>query len=118
MRRMTISYGGTLLALGLAGYVGTGSKHKTALIPAGFGAVAFGLGLLAGKPRWRSTALCGAALTSGLGLLGTLRGLRKLPAFLRGEEVERPAAVLSQSGMAVFSAAHLLYSISTRCGSR
>jgi hypothetical protein len=118
MRKVTIGYGATLLTLGVGGFLGTGSKHKTALIPAGFGAAALGLGIAAGWPGLRRAALCGAALVSGLGLAGSARGLRRLPALLRGEEVERPAAVISQSSMALLSALHLACSLSSRCGAR
>lgn len=37
MAKVTLVFAGLLIALGLVGYVGTGSQHPTALIPAGFG---------------------------------------------------------------------------------
>ncbi|HLM75588.1 MAG TPA: hypothetical protein VK459_22900 [Polyangiaceae bacterium] len=103
----TIGYGAALTALGLGGYFGTGAKSKTALIPAAFGAAALGLGILAKNDRYRAGALGGAALLSGLGIAGSVKGLTKLPDLLAGGEVERPAAVLSQSIMAAVSAFHL-----------
>jgi hypothetical protein len=107
MANWTIGYGALLTALGVGGFVATGGQHKTALIPAGFGAAAIGLGLLARQEAYRRRALQGAALLGLLGLAGSARGLVKLPALLRGEEVERPAAVVSQSIMAGLSAAHV-----------
>ena len=37
MARITILFGALLIILGLVGYIGTGSMHPTALIPAWFG---------------------------------------------------------------------------------
>jgi hypothetical protein len=103
----TIGYGALLTALGVGGYFGTGAKSKTALIPAAFGAAALGLGLLAKNERYRAGALGGAAILSGLGIAGSVKGLTKLPDLLGGGEVARPAAVISQSIMAGLSAVHL-----------
>jgi hypothetical protein len=107
MANWTIGYGTLLTALGVGGFAATGAQHKTALIPAGFGAAAIGLGLLARQESRRRGALGGAALVGLLGLAGSARGLTRLPALLRGEEVDRPAAVVSQSIMAGLSAAHV-----------
>ena len=107
MASFTIGYGALLTALGVGGYVSTGGQHKTALIPAAFGAAALGLGLLARQERYRAGALGGAALVSALGVAGAARGLKKLPDLLAGGEVERPVAVVAQSVMAGLSAAHL-----------
>jgi hypothetical protein len=107
MASVTIGYGAALAVLGVGGYVGSGAKSKTALIPAAFGAAALGLGLLAKNKRYRAGALGGAALLSGLGIAGSAGGLKKLPHLLGGGEVERPAAVIAQSIMAGLSALHL-----------
>jgi peptidoglycan/LPS O-acetylase OafA/YrhL len=51
MAKVTIVFGVLLIALGLAGYFGTGGAHPTALIPVGFGlALALG-GILAISPN-------------------------------------------------------------------
>ena len=53
---VTIVVGVALVVLGLAGFFGTGAAHNTALIPAGFGAVFFLLGVLVAiKRALRST---------------------------------------------------------------
>ena len=39
MYKTTILFGALLIITGLAGYLGTGSEQKTALIPAAFGIV-------------------------------------------------------------------------------
>jgi hypothetical protein len=104
----TLGYGTLLNAVGIGGFIATRAQHKTALIPAGFGTVAWGLGLLArrkGAEGWTSKA---SALVGLLGFLGAARGLTKLPALIRGAGVERPAAVLSQSAMAGLSAAYVV----------
>ncbi|MFY0581171.1 hypothetical protein ACN28S_49210 [Cystobacter fuscus] len=70
MENWTLGYGSLLTTLGVGGFLATGGQHKTALIPAGFGTAALGLGLLsrrASSPRW---ALGGAALVGLLGFLG------------------------------------------------
>jgi hypothetical protein len=103
----TIGYGALLAALGVGGFVATGSQHKSALIPAGFGAAAIGLGLLGRGATLRRPALYGAALLGVLGVAGAARGLGKLPALIAGDEVERPAAVIAQSVMAGLSLLHV-----------
>ncbi len=110
MENLTIGYGTLLTTLGVGGFVATGAQHKTALIPAGFGTAALGLGLLARRGSSQRGVLGGAALVGLLGFLGAVRGLVKLPALLRGEEVERPAAIVSQSVMAGLSVAYVALS--------
>ncbi|APR77885.1 Hypothetical protein A7982_03232 [Minicystis rosea] len=105
MATLTIAYGAALTGLGIGGFVATKGQHKTALIPAGFGAVAIGIGLM-GKRR--PAALLAGSAVAALALAGSARGLTKLPALLRGEEVERPAAVVAQSAMAGVSALYLV----------
>lgn len=105
MGGLTIGYGALMAALGVGGFVATGQKSKTALIPAGFGAAAIGLGLLAGRKE--RAALGAAAALSALAIAGSARGLAKLPKLARGEEIERPEAVIAQSIMAGVSAVHL-----------
>lgn len=108
MSNLTIGYGTLLTALGVGGYFATGQQSKTALIPAGFGAAAIGLGVLAKQERFRGAATIGAAVVAMGALGGSARGLKKLPALLRGEPVERPEAVIAQSAMAGLSAVYLV----------
>jgi hypothetical protein len=106
-------YGALLTLLGVGGFVATGARHKTALIPAGFGVTALGLAQFDRRGGSRRKALQGSALVGLLGFLGAFRGLARLPALLRGKEVERPAAVVSQSLMAGLSAAHVALCLRT-----
>ena len=73
MARVTLIFAVLLIALGMAGYLGTGSAHPTALIPAWIGlALGFG-GLLAISPNeGRRKLFMHINVTIGLlGFLGT-----------------------------------------------
>lgn len=105
-----IGYGAALVALGVGGFVATGATHKTALIPAGFGAAEIALGLLGRGAGARGAA----ALVGVVAFAGAARGLKKLPSLLRGEAVDRPAAVVAQSVMAGLSAAYVTGAILAR----
>jgi hypothetical protein len=107
MSNWTIGYGVLLTTLGIGGFLATGRQSKTALIPAGFGVVAGGLGVLARSERFRTPALIAGAVVGVAGFAGSARGLARLPALLRGEPIERPAAVVSQSIMAGLSAVYV-----------
>lgn len=106
MNGWTIGYGAALVGLGVGGYLLTGRESKTALIPAAFGAVEIALGVL---DQRRAATVVGA-----LAFAGAARGLRKLPALLKGEAVERPAAVVAQSAMAGLSAVFVVGSLLAR----
>jgi heme A synthase len=97
-------FGAALIALGVIGYVGTAAVSITALIPAIFGAVLAILGWLALNERYRTRALHVAAVIALVGLLGAVPGLIGLWTLISGAEVQRPAAVVSQSVMAVLMA--------------
>jgi|HigsolmetaAR201D_1030396.scaffolds.fasta_scaffold66710_2 hypothetical protein len=100
MYRITIAVGVLLILLGVGGYLATRTS-LTALIPAGFGVLFLILGLIARNPNSRKHAMHAAAMLGVLGILGSARGLAKLPALLSGEQVARPGAVAAQSAMAV-----------------
>lgn len=97
MYLVTIVFGILLIAVGVGGFVATGSEHYTALIPAALGLLLVVLGGLAARPDWRKHAMHGAALIGLVGFLGTVMGLPKLFRLLFGDGVERPAAAISQS---------------------
>ena len=101
MARTTIVFGLVLIALGIAGYVGTAAVSITALIPAIFGAALAILGWLALNERYRKHAIHLAAAMAIVGFLGAVPGLIGLWDLISGAEVQRPAAVVSQSVMAV-----------------
>src|SRR5208337_4826624 len=73
MVKVTLVFAVLLIALGLAGYLGTGSSHPTALIPAWIGiALGFG-GLLAISPSEKRRKLF-MHINVCIGLLGFLGG--------------------------------------------
>ena len=104
MARVTIGFGVVLIALGVVGYIGTGAVSITALIPAIFGAVLAILGWLALTDRFRRHAMHLAAAIALVGFLGAVPGLIGLMDLVSGAEVQRPAAVMSQSIMAILMA--------------
>jgi hypothetical protein len=103
---ITIVFGILLILLGLGGWFGSGGASMTALIPAAFGIVLLILGVIARNEKVRKHAMHVAVIVGLLGFFGSASGLLSLPAVLSGEPVERPAAVISKSIMAVLS---LLY---------
>jgi hypothetical protein len=73
MVKVTLVFAVLLIALGVAGYLGTGSSHPTALIPAWIGvALGFG-GLLAISPSEKRRKLF-MHINVSIGLLGLLGG--------------------------------------------
>ena len=107
MPGITVLFGAALIGVGVVGFVQTGSQHYTALIPAGLGGVLALLGLLSFKDALHKHTMHAAALVGLLGLLGTIMGVMKLVTLLSGGEVERPAAVVSQSVTAALCAVFL-----------
>ena len=106
MPRITVVFSLIYIALGLGGFFLTGATHKTALIPAAIGVVLLVLGLLGSKENLRMHVMHAALLFGLLALLGTARGLTKLPAALAGT-AERPAAVYAQAATAIVSLVYL-----------
>lgn len=102
MPRIAMIVGAALVAVGLVGYVAAQFSSLTALIPALLGVLLVALGWLAEiRPGARQHFMHAAAALALVGLLATARGLLKLPTLLGGGELERPAAVVSQSVMAL-----------------
>ena len=73
MARITLIFAVLLVALGLIGYVGTGSQHMTALIPTWFGVALALFGLLAMSPIEARRKLF-MHINVTIGLLGFLGG--------------------------------------------
>jgi uncharacterized membrane protein len=111
MSRATVVYGLALAGLGIGGYVLTDAKSVTSLIPTFFGLPLVILGLVAQRPAARKHAMHFAAVLALLGLFGAAGGLVSLPTLLLGGEVERPAAVISRSVMALLSIVFLVLCI-------
>jgi uncharacterized membrane protein len=101
MPQTAVVFGVLLCLIGVGFYAGTGAASVTALIPAFLGLPLVVAGLLARREGLRRHAMHAAALLGTLGILGSLRGVAKLPALLTGADVARPAAVFAQSITAV-----------------
>ena len=98
----TVLTGILLIALGLGGYVGTGSEHKTALIPVAFGLPILILGLMAQNPKRRALTM---HIAVTLGLLGFIGSLIQFLKGINGPAMqERPIAVEAQGTMALITA--------------
>jgi hypothetical protein len=69
MAKLTLVFAVLLIALGLAGYIGTGNQHPTALIPTWFGLALGVFGVLAISPSERRRKLF-MHISVTIGLLG------------------------------------------------
>lgn len=92
-----------LVALGVWGYVATGSAHPTALIPCYFGLVLGLCGYLANHEdmQRRKLWMHVAVSIGALGFLGTLKSLWDGFKMLGGTVYEHPVAVEEKAGMSV-----------------
>src|SRR5207248_2370092 len=96
---ISIIFGVLLIALGVGGYLGTGSEHATALIPAAFGLALLLLGFVALKDNLRKHAMHLAAM---VGLIGAVGGaVMLLLPVIKGKEIERPVAYGCQAALTV-----------------
>jgi hypothetical protein len=107
MATIALWFGLALIALGVVGYIATGMQSPTALIPAVFGVLLAILSMMARNPARRKLAMHIAVVVGILGFFGSVRGLANLGAVLAGEPVARPAAVVTQSIMAVLMLAFI-----------
>ena len=110
MPSITLLFALAYLILGIAGFVLTGSVHKTALIPCAFGVLFLLFGLLAFKENLRKHAMHAAVLIALLALLGTARALTHLPELFNGT-AEKPASIITQSLNAGFSILYIILAV-------
>ena len=110
MASTTIALGVALIIVGLAGYFLTGASSYTALIPAVFGIPLALLGLMARNEGRRALAIHIAVVVALLGFLGTFRGLLQIGGAFDGTAA-RPAAVVSQSVMALLALGYIVMAI-------
>jgi hypothetical protein len=111
MPRITVLTGAILIVLGVASYLATGRASVTALIPAFFGLPILILGWLATRVTWRRHAMHAATGLALLGLLGSARGVPATITLLSGSTVERPAAAVAQSVMALVCLVFLVLAV-------
>lgn len=82
MAKVTLVFAALLIALGLAGFLGTGSQHPTALIPTWFGVALAVFGMLAMSPSEGRRKLF-MHINVTIGLLGVLgAGARAMQSYI------------------------------------
>jgi membrane-bound ClpP family serine protease len=110
MSSTTFAFAFAYLVLGIAGFVLTGSTHKTALIPCIFGILFLVFGLLARKDSLRKHVMHAAVLIALLAFLGTARSLPHLPELFNGT-AEKPASIITQSLNAGLSLLYIILAV-------
>ncbi len=104
MAKLTIVFGVLLVVLGIAGFIGTGSEHKTALIPSYFGAVIALCGVIALNPALRMHAMHGAVTVGLLGFIGSVVMVIKGAATAASQgSITRPVAFACQVIMLILT---------------
>lgn len=95
MGKVTIVFGVALIAVGIAGFVLTGSSHPTALIPAAIGLILAVCGFAAQtEDVKRRMVWMHAAVTVGLlGFLGTAKAAYDVYQLAHGATYEHPVAI-------------------------
>lgn len=104
MAKITIGFGVALIALGIVGFVGTGSAHFTALIPSWIGILLVLLGAVANTPdSGRRAVYMHVAVTLGLlSILATFKGgIIDFILMELGRCFKYPATVESKAAMCV-----------------
>jgi amino acid transporter len=107
---ITVALGVILIIVGVAGYFLTGAVSLTALIPAAFGLVIALAGVIARDERKRKHAMHAAVAVALLGFLGSIRGVLQIGDLLDGTAA-RPAAVVSQTIMAVLTLGYIVMAV-------
>ena len=111
MAKVTLVFAVLLIALGLVGYLGTGSHHPTALIPTWFGLALGFFGLMAISPSESRRKLF-MHINVTVGLLGFLGAAsRAVQSYLHASAVGRSPdsiALASQLTMAVLLLIYVL----------
>ncbi|WP_263352530.1 hypothetical protein [Acidicapsa acidisoli] len=102
MAKVTIVFAILFIALGLVGFIATGSVHYTALIPTWLGLLLGLFGILSFSPdAGRRKLFMHINVTLGLlGFLGTVMGLIQWFQMLGGAVVKNPPATESKAVMA------------------
>lgn len=109
MAKVTLVFAALLIALGLAGYFGTGAQHLTALIPAWFG-LALGIGgLLAISPSESRRKLF-MHVNVTIGLLGFIGGAAEaLRGYLHAKSTGMPPDEIALASKLTMTGLLLVY---------
>jgi hypothetical protein len=113
MAKVTLVFAVLFIALGLIGFIGTGSEHYTALIPAALGVLLGIFGALSFSPdAGRRKLFMHINVTLGLlGFLGTVMGLIQGLRMLAGATVANPPATVSKSVMALLCVIYVAFCV-------
>jgi hypothetical protein len=110
--RLSLVIGGSLIALGIGGYLLSDRVSPTALIPAVFGVVIAMLAAYGREATRRRTAMHLAMGIALVGVLGSITGVFALLGWLTGDRGGGvPLAPLSKSVMAVLLIVYLAMGI-------
>ena len=101
MAKVTLGFAVVFIALGVVGFMATGSTHYTALIPAALGLLLGIFGILALNPSRRKLFMHINVTLGLLGFLGTVMGLIQWFQMLAGATVKNPPATESKASMAL-----------------
>lgn len=93
MAKLTMVFGVLLIAVGVVGFVLTGSTHYTSLIPSAIGAILAVAGALALSPERTKTWMHVAVTVGLLGFLGTVKSAYDVTRLASGVAYEHPIAV-------------------------
>jgi hypothetical protein len=110
MAKVTVVFAILFIALGLVGFIATGSVHPTALIPTWLGLLLGLFGTLSFSPdAGRRKLFMHINVTLGLlGFLGTIMGLIQWFQMLSGAVVKNPPATESKAVMAILCLVYVL----------
>ena len=111
MATFAIYVGVALMVLGVAGYLATGMASVTALIPSFFGLAMFILGWVGRAPERRKLMMHIAATVALIGFFGSARGIAPFVHLVSGGVVERPAAAIAQTLMALICVAFVGFGV-------
>lgn len=113
MAKLTLVFGGLLIALGLAGFVATGSHAPTALIPAGVGIVFLIFGALARStdPKRRMLWMHIAVTVALLLFLSTIPADIAVFRLAHGATLARPVAAEEKAAMSLLCLLYVLLAV-------
>jgi hypothetical protein len=113
MAKLTIGFGVLLIALGIFGFVATGSAHPTALIPAGIGLLFVLFGVMANTENAKRRMLWMhiSVTVALLGFLGTIPADIDTIRIARGMVLPHPVAVLEKGAMSLLCLLYVLLCI-------
>jgi hypothetical protein len=111
MAKLTLVFAVLLVALGLVGYLGTGSLHPTALIPAWIGLALGIFGFLAISPNEGQRKLF-MHINVTIGLLGFLGGAAEaVRGYVHAKAVGLPPDMIALASKATLAGLMLIYVI-------